>query len=208
MKQSTQQPKNLPNLQKLLITSHPLHLTTRITSDHRSLLHGTHCGKTNPTINFTPSKKNPSPSSSSIRNTRREDWTYSPNTFPILTSPSCPHCQEENLTVSHKFISCPGVLTLRSQLNISPNLSSFQKNNSFHPLLSMNVLTERIVRNGLYSYTYKKKQCILPTWKIKCANVMHVHWCMICITSSLFVLFPVISSYFIVSRSYLYVLRS
>ena len=47
----------------------------------------------------------------------------------ILTTPFCPHYEEENMAVGH-FFSCPKLLTLRSPVNISPNLSSSLRNNS------------------------------------------------------------------------------
>jgi len=81
-----------------------------------------------------------SPWTSSTRNSRREEvtlthlrtghtrLTHSYLLNPYILSPSsCPHCQEENLTVDH-FFSCPHLSSPHVSYNIPPILSSSLKN--------------------------------------------------------------------------------
>ena len=87
-------------------------------------------------------KKEPSPWSSSHRESRREEviitrlrightritHSYLVNQN-ILLPPTCPHCQIDGLTVEHIF-SCPNLQPLRSSLNMPSLISQALKNNS------------------------------------------------------------------------------
>jgi len=108
-------------------------------------------GKINMATNSSPSKKNPTPWSTSYRTSRREEVILSRLTHLYIISPnllsprSCPYCQYENLSVEH-FFSCPLLQPLRLSLQVPPTPTQALKNNSDCISLTFQYLRREVLR--------------------------------------------------------------